>query len=71
MEINLNQRKQKPRNSYIEFLRLIAMAIIIFHHFVVHGIFPAVDIHQHHTLGVLISLLAGWGGYMGNSRSFC
>ena len=55
------------RNSSLETLRLIAMAIIIFHHFVVHGIFPAVDIHQHHTLGVLISLLAGWGGYMGNS----
>ena len=55
------------RNSSLEALRLVAMAIIICHHFVVHGIFPAVNIQQHHTFGVLISLLVGWGGYLGNS----
>lgn len=43
------------------------MTIIIFHHFIVHGIFPAVNIQQNQTLGVLISLLVGWGGYLGNS----
>lgn len=55
------------RNSSFEALRMIAMSIIIFHHFVVHGIFPAVNIQQNHTFGVLISLLVGWGGYLGNS----
>lgn len=61
------QQLHNSRNSSLETLRLIAMAIIIFHHFVVHGIFPAVNIQQHHTFGVLISLLVGWGGYLGNS----
>ena len=61
MEINLNQQQaQKKRNSALEILRLLAMGIIIFYHFVVHGIFLAVSIQQHHTLGVLISLLVGW-----------
>jgi peptidoglycan/LPS O-acetylase OafA/YrhL len=61
------QQLHNSRNSSLETLRLIAMAIIIFHHFVVHGIFPAVNIQQHHTFGVLISLLVGWDGYLGNS----
>lgn len=68
MEYNLTQAKhQKPRNSALEILRLFGMGIIIFHHFVVHGIFPAVNIEQHHSFGVFISLLVGWGGYLGNS----
>lgn len=62
-----NLRKHELRNSCLESLRLIAMTIIIFHHFVVHGIFSAVNIQQHHSIGVLISLLVGWGGYLGNS----
>lgn len=60
-------KHQKPRNSALEILRLFAMGIIIFHHFVVHGIFPAVNIEQYHSFGVFISLLVGWGGYLGNS----
>ena len=68
MEYNLTPAKhQKPRNSALEILRLFAMGIIIFHQFVVHGIFPAVNIEQHHSWGLFISLLVGWGGYLGNS----
>lgn len=63
----IEAQNHKFRNSSLEVLRLLAMGIIIFHHFVVHGIFPAVSIQQHHTLGVLVSLLVGWGGYLGNS----
>lgn len=69
MELNSTSLKKlyTVRNSCLEFLRLIAMTIIIFHHFIVHGIFPAVNIQQNHTLGILIFLLVGWGGYLGNS----
>lgn len=41
MEDNLVEAENhKSRNSSLEVLRLLAMCIIIFHHFVVHGIFP-------------------------------
>lgn len=69
MELNSTSLKKlyTVSNFSLEFLRLIAMTIIVFHHFIVHGIFPVVNIQQNHTLGVLISLLVGWGGYLGNS----
>lgn len=68
MELKPKQiQLHKSRNSSFEVLRLIAMTIIIFHHFVVHGIIPVVDIWQNHSMGILISILMGWGGYLGNS----
>lgn len=34
----MNQVKKKERQSNIELLRIIAMVLIVFHHFVVHGV---------------------------------
>ena len=60
----------EARNSSFEILRLVAMFIIICHHFVVHGIYPFAPPHFydiHNFSMVVCVLLFGWGGYLGNS----
>ena len=63
----MNQALQKTRISNFEILRIIAMFIIIAHHFVVHGIYPVVQISSVHTFNAAAAVLIGWGGYLGNS----
>lgn len=56
------------RNSSFEILRLVAMFIIICHHFVVHGVYPSISPNDIHNFSMAACvLLFGWGGYLGNS----
>lgn len=51
------------RNSSFEILRLVAMFIIICHHFVVHGVYPSISPNDIHNFSMAACvLLFGWGG---------
>ncbi|WP_273094376.1 acyltransferase family protein [Dialister succinatiphilus] len=63
----MGQTLQKTRISNFEILRIVAMFIIITHHFIVHGIYPVVQINSVHTINAAAAVLIGWGGYLGNS----
>lgn len=58
----MGQTLPKTRISNFEILRLVAMFIIITHHFVVHGIYPVVQISSVHTVNAAAAVLIGWGG---------
>lgn len=64
-------QKAGYRNSSLEMLRIVAMLIIIVHHFGVHGIFIG-PLGTERTFGlfswqVLFTQLVCWGGSLGNS----
>lgn len=56
----------KERNSSFEMLRLVAMFIIIAHHFVVHGLGWKGTLDTP-SINAAAAVLSGWGGYLGNS----
>ena len=66
----MTQTLQKTRISNFEILRLVAMFIIITHHFVVHGIYPVVPISSVHTFNAAAAVLIGWGGVL-RKQHFC
>lgn len=67
------QTGRRPRNSSLELLRIIAMLVIITHHFGVHGVFhvlePAKSIFHVDMFSwqVAFTQLIDWGGSMGNA----
>lgn len=60
----MGQTLQKTRISNFEILRIVAMFIIITHHFIVHGIYPVVQINSVHTINAAAAVLIGWGGVL-------
>lgn len=57
------------RNSAIELLRIVAMLIIIVHHFSVHGLFHAMDravpgivLNNIYSYQILFTKFVDWGG---------
>lgn len=68
-----NISSSKVRNSSVELLRIIAMIIIIMHHFGVHGVFHVLD-KSHNILivdnlswQIIFTQIVSWGGDVGNS----
>lgn len=68
-----NINSSKIRNSSVELLRIIAMIIIIMHHFGVHGVFHVLD-KSHNILivdnlswQIIFTQIVSWGGDVGNS----
>ena len=63
----------KTRNSSVELLRIIAMGIIIIHHFGVHGVFHVLDQSQNILMvdnlswQIIFTQIVSWGGDVGNS----
>lgn len=59
--------ERQERNSSIELLRLVTIALIIFGHFNVHGIWgPSDENSLVPGWQLFVSCLTGWGGNMGN-----
>lgn len=68
-----NVKSNKIRNSSIELLRIIAIIIIIMHHFGVHGVFHVLD-KSHNILivdnlswQIIFTQIVSWGGNVGNA----
>ena len=59
---NSSQKYCNERSSNIELLRIIAMILIIMHHFSVHGNFPFT---QDFTFSKIFIQLFGFGGKVG------
>lgn len=61
------------RTSSIELLRIVAMLIIVIHHFCVHGVFHVLDSSKNVLLAeflnwqMVFTQLVGWGGGVGNT----
>ena len=57
----------KTRNSSVELLRIIAMGIIIIHHFGVHGVFHVLDQSQNILMvdnlswQIIFTQIVSWG----------
>lgn len=68
-----NVKSNKVRNSSIELLRIIAMIIIIMHHFGVHGVFHVSDkswnilIVDNISWQIIFTQIVSWGGGVGNA----
>lgn len=68
-----NVKSNKIRNSSIELLRIIAIIIIIIHHFGVHGIFHLLDKSQNILIvdnlswQIIFTQIVSWGGNVGNA----
>ena len=63
----LTDRQNKKRESNVELLRIVAMLIIIVHHFCVHGIVRYYDgISTNISWQIVLTQLVGWGGHMAN-----
>lgn len=64
---------KKMRNSSLELLRIIAMIIIIMHHFGIHGVFHLLDKSQNILIvdnlswQIIFTQIVSWGGNVGNS----
>ena len=62
----------EKRSSNIELLRIVAMLIILVHHFCVHGILKVLDVSpfsltvDNLTWQLVFVQLVGWGGNMCN-----
>lgn len=67
------QTRRRPRNSSLELLRIVAILIIIVHHFGVHGVFHAADSSANiltlstFSWQLFFTQLVSWGGPMGNA----
>lgn len=61
-------KQNKVRNSSIELLRIIAMIIIIMHHFGIHGVFHMLDksynilIVDNLSWQIIFTQIVSWGG---------
>lgn len=60
-------KNESCRNSSIELLRIIAIILIIFHHFNIHGIINKYTMLDTNSTQYMLSQMIGWGGYMCNS----
>lgn len=66
-------KQNKVRNSSIELLRIIAMIIIIMHHFGIHGVFHMLDksynilIVDNLSWQIIFTQIVSWGGRIGNT----
>lgn len=68
-----NTGLNRIRNSSIELLRIIAMIIIIMHHFGIHGVFHILDKSQNILMvnnlswQIVFTQIVSWGGNVGNA----
>ena len=68
-----DRQGKRPRNSSLELLRIVAIIIIIMHHFGVHGVFHFLDSSANiitaatFSWQMMFTQLVCWGGGMGNA----